>query len=198
LPVFSESREALVAPITLYTVFPQEPSWVVQEALQDELEQIMAPIGFRIEWRTLNDVSRREISVELAVVTFKGRCDATGLMPRSVNSGALGWTHTSDGHILPFSEVDCDRIRNFVQGTLLTVPQEGRDEVFGRALGRVLAHELYHIFADTRTHGSDGVAKECFAVRELLADDFQFGEREFRALRASKAHAALENAAAPM
>ena len=195
LPVLGETEGVLVAPITLYTIFPWEPSRIVQEALEDQLARIMAPIGFRFEWRTLKDVNRREIPVELAVVTFRGRCDVAGLMPRSVNSGALGWTHTGDGTILPFSEVDCDRIRNFVQGTLLAVPREDRDEVFGRALGRVLAHELYHVFANTGKHGSDGVAKEGFTVLELLADDFQFRERECRALRASKAYAALEIAA---
>lgn len=191
LPAFGEPRGVQVAPITLYTSFQHEPPQAVVEALQDELEQIMAPMGFRFTWRSLSGVRGNEVSVELAVITFKGRCDIAGLLPRIVQPGALGWTHVSDGSILPFSDVDCDRVRSFVQGTLLTVSRDDREETFGRALGRVLAHELYHIFANTQKHGSCGVAKEAFTVQDLLSDDFQFEVSGSEALRTGKAHSAL-------
>jgi hypothetical protein len=147
------------------------------------------------EWRSLDGVRGNELSVELAVLTFKGRCDIAGLSPHIVsNPGALGWTHVSDGAILPFSDVDCDRIRTFIQKELLSVRAPDREESYGRALGRVVAHELYHIFTNTGKHGSCGVGKAAFTIQELLSDEFQFEERESLALRTSKAHSALENA----
>jgi len=195
LPAFGEPRGVHVAPITLYTSFSEEPPQVVQDALEDELELIMAPIGFHFQWRSLAGVRGNEVSVELAVVTFKGRCDVAGLGARRIQPGALGWTHVSDGNILPFSDVDCDRIRGFIQGALLTVSRNDREEAFGRALGRVLAHELYHIFANTQKHGTVGVAKESYTVQDLMSGDFVFEEREDRALRTGKAHDALANTA---
>ena len=81
---------------------------------------------------------------------------------KEVHPGALGWTHVSDGAILPFSEIDCDRIREFVQKELLYWKPAEREEVLGRAMARVVAHELYHIFANTPHHGSDGVAKAAY------------------------------------
>ncbi len=90
--------------------------------------------------------------------------------------------------------MDCDRIRTFVQKELLGVRASDREESYGRALGRVVAHELYHIFSNTAKHGSCGVGKSAFTVQELLSDDFQFEERESLALRTSKAHSALESA----
>jgi len=36
-------------------------------------------------------------------------------------------------------------------------------------MGRVLAHELYHIIADTAKHGREGVAQRAFSARELAA-----------------------------
>ena len=87
--------------------------------------------------------------------------------------------------ILPFSDVDCDRIRIFVQRDLLLLKAEEREEAFGRAVGRVLAHELYHIFAHTAHHGSDGVGKAAYTVQELLCDEFQFEEHEALALRSA-------------
>lgn len=191
LPAFGEPRGVQVASITLYTSFQHEPPRAVVEALKDELEQIMAPIGLRFDWRSLSGVRGNEVSVELAVVAFKGRCDVARLLPRSVQPGALGWTHVSNGNILPFSDVDCDRVRSFVQGTLLTVSRDDREEAFGRALGRVMAHELYHIFANTLKHGSCGVAKESYSVQDLLSDDFQFQGSESVALRTGTAHGVL-------
>jgi hypothetical protein len=142
----------------------------------------MSPLGFHFEWRNLNANRGNRVSVELAVVTIKGRCDIAGLSNRSKVEGALGFTHISDGQILPFTEIDCDRVRNFVQGELLAMPADDREYAFGRALGRVLAHELYHIFANTTRHGS-GVAKESYTVHDLVCDDFLFQQRESRILR---------------
>ena len=163
-------------------------------ALQDELESIMSPMGMRFEWHSLAGVRGNEVAVELAVLTFKGRCDTAGLLPRTSTPGALGWTHVSDGIILPFSDVDCDRIRLFVQKDLMAFHPGDREAAFGRALARVVAHELYHIFANTARHGSCGVGKAAYTVQELLSDDFQFEARESQALRSSKAHELLEHA----
>jgi hypothetical protein len=194
LPGFSQDRQGL-APIALYTHFDQAPSGAVAEAMHNELAVIMAPMGLQFEWRSLDGVRGDEVAVELAVVTFKGRCDVGALLPRTSNPGALGWTHVSDGAILPFSDVDCDRIRAFVQRDLLTVRAAEREEAFGRALARVVAHELYHIFANTGKHGSCGVAKSAYTVGELLSDEFVFEGRELQVLRTSKTHIALEIAA---
>ena len=196
-PGWSETRGATFAPITLYTQFEQAPPGGVLEALQDEVASIMAPIGIRFEWRDLGKTGGHEVSAELAVVTFKGRCDAAGLLTRSKFEGALGWTHVSDGQILPFTDVSCDRVREFVQTGLLAFRVEDREVKYGRALGRVLAHELYHIFANTLRHGS-GVAKESYSVQDLLADDFQFEAKETRMLQTSRPKPAAEGTAGTM
>jgi hypothetical protein len=198
LPGWSETRGAMFAPITLYTQFQQAPPEGVLLALQDEVESIMAPIGLRFEWRDLAQTQGHEVSAELAVVTFKGRCDTAGLMAHSRFEGALGWTHVSDGQILPFTDVNCDLVREFVQSGLLTFRTGNREERYGRALGRVLAHELYHIFANTTRHGSEGVAKESYSVQDLLSDDFQFQAKESRMLQSNRPRPAVETPAGSM
>src|SRR5207302_274823 len=195
LPGFGgEPRPIRIAPISLYAQFQEEPPQAVIDALHEELATIMTPMGLQFEWRALAGVRGNEVSVELAVLTFKGRCDVNSPVPRNTVAGALGWTHVSDGAILPFADVDCDRIRGFVQRDLLGTDAEDREAVFGRALGRVVAHELYHIFANTSRHGSDGVAKASYTVQELLTDEFPFEGRESREMRSSKAHQILEQA----
>jgi hypothetical protein len=194
LPALGQQPGAPIAPIALYTQFQYPPTGEVLEALQDEVESIMSATGLKFEWRSLAGVHGDEVAVELAVVNFQGVCGVESMTGHGGHIGALGWTHVSDGNILPFSDVDCDGIRKFVQRGLQSVRPVDRPVTFGRAIGRVLAHELYHIFADTKHHGSCGVGKEAYTVQDLLAPDFQFQDRESKALRTSKAHTVLENA----
>ncbi len=185
LPSFGKDRPQEAVPITLYTKFEGPVSTEVLAAIREETAAIMEPIGIAFDWRNLSDATGSEVSVELAVITFKGTCATASLSPHTTpNPGALGWTHVSDGVILPFSEVDCDRIRTFMQKELLSREPATRNMLFGRAVGRVLAHELYHIFANTGHHGSCGVGKSAYSVQELLSNDFRFEDRESEALRA--------------
>jgi hypothetical protein len=184
IPGFGGNRPQEPVPVTLYTKFEHQVPPAVLAAIQQELAAIMEPIGIHFDWRSLSQANGSEVSVELAVITFKGTCSTSNLSAQFSNPGALGWTHVSDGVILPFSDVDCDRIRVFLQRELLNLDPAIRGALFGRAVGRVLAHELYHIFANTSRHGSCGVGKAAYTVEELLSDDFRFEDRETRMLRA--------------
>jgi hypothetical protein len=194
LPSFGGARQAPLAPVALYTRFQVEPSDAIREALQSELETIMNPVGLRFEWKPLSE-GEKSTAVELVVVTFKGHCDLGQMQPLAVMPGALGWTHVSDGLVLPFSDVDCDAVRGFLQKEMLSRPADSREEIYGRALGRVLAHELYHVFAGTAIHGACGVAKSGYTVTDLLSREFVFEAAELRTLLKSKAHQVLEKAA---
>jgi hypothetical protein len=182
LPAVAEER-LVELPSVLYTSSQNPMPVAVRHALEDEVEAIMGPLGRHFVWRSLATVKGNEISSELAVLTFKGHCDVEGLTLKETHPNALGWTHVSDGAILPFSEIDCDRIKGFVQKELIYKKTADREEVFGRAIARVVAHELYHIFAQTNHHGSEGVAKSAYTVHELLSDDFHFEERECQVLK---------------
>lgn len=196
LPLCAAQHGAMLPPIALYTHFQEQPPAAVLDSLQLEVQSIMAPMGLSFDWLQLSASNGRQVSIELAVIEFKGRCDVANLAPRDSNPGPLGWTHMSDGVILPFADVDCSAIRTFIQKELLGAPAVSRAQAFGRALGRVLAHELYHIFANTTRHGSEGVGREFYSAHDLLAADFQFQTRESMALINSKAHAALANTSA--
>jgi len=191
LPVLGGQPKAAPAPIALYFEFEHDPPKAVWGGLRDELDSIMTPLSLRFEWRNLRGRGD-EPAIELAVVSFKGRCDLDGPVLRHGSPGALGWTHISNGVILPFADVDCEGMRNFLQRALRLLSGADRQEAFGRALGRVLAHELYHIFADTTRHGSGGIGKGTYSVQDLLAANFRFGDKESQALLNGKAYGWLE------
>ena len=157
-----------VGSIAIYTQFQHEPSKAVLSAIQEEASALMAPAGLRLQWKTLPSTGN-EISSAVAVVTFQGRCTAASLPIQPKWETRLGWSHVSDREVLPFAGIDCDSIRGFTYKQLLAVPLRERDEVLGRAIGRVLAHEFDHIFGETRDHGARDMDQPQYTVEELVA-----------------------------
>ena len=185
-----------LAPITLFTQYLEPAPKGVVEALEEEVASILAPSGIHFEWHSLASAAEVGTAVELAVVTFRGTCDAIAFPQKSTAPPlALGFTSVTDGEILPFTTIECDRTRSFLSAALLRIPANERPALFGRALGRILAHELYHIFAKTQRHGHGGVAKEAYTVQDLMAEEFELEEREFELLRASPAYNVLQQPA---
>ena len=183
------SRAQQITPpaITVYTQFEQPYSPVSMDDMKQEMETIMRSLGLDFDWRDLDGHAASEVSAELVVVTFKGACRVENEWSRSrPESGALGWTHMSDGVVLPFSEVDCDKIRRFIAAETRSLTEDRRESVYGRAVGRVLAHEFYHVFTNTPRHASWGVAKACYTPHDLVEDRFEFREMDTKALRSGK------------
>jgi len=193
LPVFGGGRVAHLAPVTLYTQFQNEPPAPVVQAIESELEAIMAPTGLHFSWHPLAEAGS-QVSSQLAIIHFKGECDAEGLKSEGGFPGPLGWTHISDGEILPFIDVNCDGLRIFVQRELIGAPAADREAMLGRAMARILAHELYHLLANTRTHAGGGIAKAAYNVQELLAPILHFGKKECDSLRGFREHLASRSA----
>jgi cytochrome c553 len=191
LSAFGGTWDGSGAPLRIYTDFQRTPSPAVELALHNELVRLVAPIGLNLEWKSLAEPRDGEASPALVVITFIGRCDSVGFEPHKINPGALAWTHISDGVILPFVDVDCELSREFLQSRLLHFDARLRDALFGRAIARLVAHELYHVFAETRHHGKEGVAEPACTVSELLSDTFRFAEPQFRTLRSSKLRSIL-------
>ena len=170
------------APFAVYTRFDHAPSAVVQASLAKELTSIMASVGLPVEWRSLAYRPKDEGFVELAVVTFKGTCDCTSLIPQSTDGPALAWTFATGGGLLPFSEVDCDRTRSVISRALMPLSLQERDEAFGRALARIAAHELAYVFTAPGHSVSAEFGKTAYSVPQLISTDFRFGRDEARGL----------------
>ena len=183
------------ASVGVYVSFEQAPREILPAALREEVRSILAPLGFHIEWRDMA-AAGAEAWADLAVVTFQGHCDFDGTAFPAFVPGALGWTRVTDGHIQPFAEIDCDRIGSLVQNRLRALPFEDRERLFERAVARVVAHELYHVFVRTLVHGETGAGKAEFTASDLLSDRFPFRAEQARALRQSSARD-LEELAGP-
>lgn len=123
------------------------------------------------EWR-MRDQMSGDAAGDLVLFTFKGRCQMETVPPPPLDdeTGPLAWTSTVDGAPLPFGQVSCGQIRTLVWKAMWGGDFSHGDQLFGRALGRVLAHEFYHIRAKTTSHASTGVAKPALSGAQLISD----------------------------
>lgn len=114
------------------------------------------------------------VSGLLVVVKLNGRCDMDG-SPAYLEPGPLGWSNEVNGDIIPFSDLACENLRGAVQAAISEGNPARANVLLGRAMGRVLAHELYHIVGDTSAHAREGVAQRALSPRELTTGllDFQ-------------------------
>ena len=168
--------------LTIYTRFAHPPSPLSIGYMRTELDAIMLPFNLRFDWRSLERASGHEVVAEIVVVSFKGACQAE---PPHSNPSAnpLGSTQIADGQILPFADVDCDKIRELIGSSLEHATPPVRERLLGRAMARVLAHELYHFLAHTTRHASTGIAKASYTATELAGGVLRFDEAHLRSLR---------------
>jgi hypothetical protein len=145
-----------------------------------EAAHILKKSGVSLHWR-LGEAGQ-SVNGLLVVVKLVGRCDMDGPAAFLV-AGPLGWSHEADGVVLPFSDLACDNIRGEVQTTLLAGNATQGNYLLGRAMGRVLAHELYHVIADTAVHGENSVAQAALSARELTSGELEFRRSDVEAIQ---------------
>jgi len=140
--------------------------------MRHEAGGILKGAGLYLDWITLSEAAKTAVQ-DLVVVKFNGACV---LDPESLNVGkpdtrgdSLAFTYSTGGTIQPFSEVACNRVAAAVRSALCSCDFERADMLLGRALGRVVAHELVHILTRSQEHGRDGVAKAALSGRDLIS-----------------------------
>ena len=156
--------------------FESKPADVSVAAMEKEVDDLMRPAGITLDWRLAGTDQGKESFYRLVVLKFKGRCRVewpavAGGSTSLKAAETLGSTSIVDGRVIPYSEVECDAVR---KALAYLGPGAGRQErlsALGLALGRVVAHELYHILARTAAHNRQGLAKESQSLGDLVSAD---------------------------
>ena len=145
---------------------------------QRELDRLLAPAGIDIAWRSLANRTADEQFNRVVVVSFDGSCsapDAAATIGKFQDSRlTLADSSVSNGYVLPFIRVDCTNLLHILAPALRPMSVLQRNTAFGRALGRVMAHELYHIVGETTSHQTKGVAKPALSVQDLIGVSLDF------------------------
>lgn len=153
--------------VTVVLEFEKAAAPAVIAEMEREATQLFAELGIRVDFKLRDELGEYPQFERLVNVRFNGDCKVDKTPQASAPRGALAFTHVVDGVVLPFSEVGCGRVREFVRASLRSFESDA-DLVFGRALGRVVAHELYHMVARTRKHGK-GIAQRALTAFELIS-----------------------------
>jgi hypothetical protein len=150
--------------------------------MQRELASAFQPVEPKLEWVIAPDLPGFCENCRLLFVTFLGHCVVRPWTPEEPTVKIARWlgrTLTTNGELYPYIEIDCGRTLAFVRtGTILQIPLSVSQ--LGRALARVLAHELYHVLADTKVHGSSVLTSSKFRPSDLLYHHLAFEERDLR------------------
>lgn len=169
--------------VTVLVQFDEPHSAPVYDAMRLEVDQIYEQTAVDLEWRSYRTGETTPVMMRAIVVRMRGDCQTNGLhgMERIESESALGFTHSVDGHLLPFVEVLCDRVRAL---TMFRRTNEVREPalVFGRALGRVLAHEMFHVLAETSSHADEGLVRPNLSGLELTSHYLGLDRKSVRKL----------------
>jgi hypothetical protein len=156
-----------------------------------ELASIMRKTGIGVEWHEKTSKSFPATSARLVIVHFRGHCTMDGFVERSNHgSGALALTHLVNGEVLPFSDVNCDLVRANVREGMLGFDKGNADLFLGRGLGRVVAHELWHILTKSTAHGRHGVTQRCLSPEQLVSDHIEVLEEDLERISPKQSVAA--------
>lgn len=152
------------------------------QQMKRETADIFKNSGVRLDWRDRSDIGHSSYE-NLVVVHFKGKCVLDPVPILYDERGPFAFTYNSDGDVLPFSEVECDKVTASVKSSLLGDDFARPDYVMGRALGRVVAHELVHILTRSAAHGLDGIEQRALSGRELIGAPLRLSRADLDRLR---------------
>jgi hypothetical protein len=151
--------------------------------MKREFAGIMKDSALHFDFRWRSEATQEAIS-DLVLVRFTGKCvlDPVGYLYDE--RGPMAFTYSTDGVVQPFSEVACDKVTSAVRSAMSGGDFAKADLLLGRALGRVLAHEVVHILSKSGAHGRTGVAKTSLSGSQLIAPELLLGPEDLERIHA--------------
>ena len=152
--------------------------------MKQETQGILKSAGLRLDWKSSDEAAASTFS-DLVVVRFNGACEMPPppLYDELGEIGPLGSTYETDGRVQPFTEIACDRIGAFVRSGLHGGNPKKADQLIGKALGRVVAHELVHMLTGEKNHSHEGVFEPRLTVEQLVAGELPLSPADIERLR---------------
>jgi hypothetical protein len=183
LAAFISAKAAeLPARVEVLLKFDHQPSATMVRSMQREAATIFKSAGINLNWSLWDKKNvDAESKPNLVVLRFKGRCSWSPISISSVRpfdeNLTLARSSVRQGQVLPFAEIQCDQVQKLIR-PLLAGPVG-----MGTAIGRVVAHELYHILGNTVKHGPDGLSKRSVGMFDLNCKDAEFAKHDLALIK---------------
>jgi len=145
-----------------------------------ELAILMQHAGFQIIEPHGSDQAPSGEAAHVIVVELRGACAVPMVRSSSAEeippALSLASSAVADGRVLPFSWVDCTALSRFLGPAISSQTTQSQEYIYGRSMARLLAHEFYHVLAQTGDHTQAGICKASFSRADLLADHLDFDD----------------------
>jgi hypothetical protein len=152
--------------------FDRVPAESIVDAMETQVKSLYWATDIDFYW-TMERAVIRPVAGHLLTISFYGSCSGAGDVPRP-GSLPLAWTVKEHGReVLPFIGLDCDLTRG--------VTGQQADPVFGRALGYLVGHEIFHALTKSVYHGR-GLMKARFCTHDLLGTRLAFDPQDLAIL----------------
>ncbi len=169
-----EGLPGLHQPVTLVVQSENPIDPRAFEEMQREMNRLMSKTAQRVEFKERRDIQAGVDVADLTVVRFRGIC-RMAIEPVYLDErGPLAFAHVADGEVLPFAEVLCDRVRQAARSAMHGGDFAKGQELMGRAMARVLAHELWHVKTNSTSHQKTGVARHALSGKQLIGERLDF------------------------
>lgn len=154
-------------------------------AMRAELDRLFEKSQLKLALKHREEIGLGQDVSDLVLVRFKGECriqpepvylDERGPQP-------LAMTHVTDGRVLPFSEVRCERVRKAARSAMWGGEVANSESLMGRALARVIAHELFHILTQDCGHSHHGVFQKGLTGKQLIDENLEFRNGDLARIR---------------
>ena len=169
--------------VPIYLVAELSPS-VLAGALK-ETERIFEPGGIRLEFDLAPELRSTRPLAFVVVQARPARFKVSPACSRGLHDHRLGHTQLGSRRLTLWTE----QVARAVDGNWdrQGLP-EVDDQIYARALGRVLAHELGHLLLRLNGHRDRGLMRSTFSHRSLIARGrgaFRLAADDLRAIRAA-------------
>ena len=143
--------------IFVLAAFDRSPDTAAVEWMREETARVFSEAGVTFLWRPVNQLNIMPAGAVRVRLQVHGDCRIEPNALTAAEGGPMGWVESQEGVIRPLIDVDCDSISAMVWEHRGTFPRPLVVRAFGRALGRVLAHELYHYVTQSTAHSASGI-----------------------------------------
>jgi hypothetical protein len=168
--------------LLLYVDAPQYASVESLNAMKRELFEMMNTPTVDFQFVTPEQAKPPAYFSTLVSVRLAGACNIETRTAAEMTKGALAFAHSSDGRILPFIEIECDRVRRHARSAFWGPDNDRTAYLYGRALARVLAHELYHVLTGRKQHTATGLTSKSLTGLQLISDAYDWEDESLHAV----------------
>jgi hypothetical protein len=166
-PLSISAAENLSRPLTIRAVLPQAALASAQvAAMTSEVQAIWAPLGVQVIWRS--SLASDESTVDWTIAVHVQ--DRLPINTEGLASQPLGAVLREQGRLQPVIFVSRFAVQQLLKTARVWKNETRFDRVYGRFVGRIVAHELGHLLLDSTTHRKKGLMRRDFGSRDVLIE----------------------------